>query len=105
MKQTKATRPVSEESGVALRVVPNAKKTAVVGMHGEAVKLKVSSPALEGKANAAVLAFVEQAVGGSGSAELVSGAKTRDKVVRFSGLSAMELREKLLASIKSTDRA
>ncbi len=84
---------------MALRVVPNAKRTAVVGMHGEAVKLKVASPALEGKANAAVLAFVEQTVGESGSAELVSGAKTRDKVVRFSGLSAVELRRRLLASV------
>ena len=105
MKQPKATRQVSKESGVALRVVPNAKKTAVLGMHGEAVKLKVASPALEGKANAAVLAFVAQAVGVSGTAELISGEKTRDKVVRFSGLSAMELREKLLASIKATDPA
>ena len=84
---------------MALRVVPNAKRTAVVGMHGEAVKLKVASPALEGKANAAVLAFVEQTVGESGSAELVSGAKTRDRVVRFSGLSALELRRRLLASV------
>ena len=88
---------------MALRVVPNAKRTAVVGMHGEAVKLKVASPALEGKANAAVLAFVEQTVGESGSAELVSGAKTRDKVIRFSGLSAVELRRKLLASVPARD--
>lgn len=99
MKQSPATRQAFEESGVALRVVPNAKRTAVVGMHGEAVKLKVASPALEGKANAAVLAFVEQTVGESGTAELVSGAKTRDKVVRFSGLSAVELRRRLLASV------
>ena len=88
---------------MALRVVPNAKRTAVVGMHGEAVKLKVASPALEGKANAAVLAFVEQTVGESGSAELVSGAKTRDKIVRFSGLSAVELRRKLLALVTARD--
>lgn len=99
MKQSTAARQAFEESGVALRVVPNAKKTAVVGMHGEAVKLKVASPALEGKANAALLAFVAQTVGKSGTAELVSGAKTRDKVVRFSGLSAVELRRKLLESV------
>ena len=100
MKPAKAARQVPVESGVALRVVPNAKKTAVVGLHGEAVKLKVASPALEGKANAAVLAFVTQAAGVAGTAELLSGAKTRDKVVRFSSLSAAELREKLLASGK-----
>ena len=81
-----------------MRVVPNAKKTEVVGLYGTAIKLKVASPALEGKANAAVLAFVAHASGkGSGSAELISGDKSRDKVVRVNGLSASELRSILLA--------
>ena len=89
--------PAQPESGVTLRVVPNAKKTLVVGLHGEAIKLKVASPALEGKANAAVLEFIRRTVGVSaGAVELLSGAKTRDKVVRVKGMSTSELRTKLL---------
>ena len=78
-------------------MVPNARKTEVVGLHGEAVKLKVASPALEGKANAAVLAFVSKAAGpAGGGAVLVSGAKSRDKVVRVEGMSAETWKSKLL---------
>ena len=98
MKSDKAASSVPEESGVALRVVPNAKKTEVVGLYGTAIKLKVAGPALEGKANAAVLAFAAHAAGKSGnSAELISGEKARDKVVRVHGLSATELRSILLS--------
>jgi len=98
VKSDRAASSVPEESGVALRVVPNAKKTEVVGLYGTAIKLKVASPALEGKANAAVLAFVAHAAGKSGnSAELISGEKARDKVVRVHGFSASELRSILLA--------
>jgi len=89
--------PKIAESGVALRVVPNAKRTEVIGLHGEAVKLKVASPALEGKANAAVLAFVAAVAGCHlRNVHLVAGEKSRDKVVRVDGLSAQELRDKII---------
>ena len=85
--------------GVALRVVPNARKTEVTGLHGGAVKLKVASPALEGKANAEVLCFVAEAAGVPvRMAGLVSGDKSRDKVVRVEGMSPDALRLKLLGS-------
>lgn len=80
-------------------MVPNAKKTEVTGLHGEAVKLKVASPALEGKANAEVLHFVAGAAGvHARMAELISGEKSRDKVVRVDGMPANVLRMKLLES-------
>lgn len=83
--------------GVRLRVVPNAKKTEVTGLHGEAVKLKVASPALEGKANAEVLQFVAGTAGVPvRMAELISGEKSRDKVVRVHGMPPDVLRLKLL---------
>lgn len=83
--------------GVRLRVVPNAKKTEVTGLHGDAVKLKVASPALEGKANAEVLQFVAGTAGVPvRMAELISGEKSRDKVVRVHGMPADVLRLMLL---------
>lgn len=87
----------NEMLGLAFRVVPNARKTEVVGLHGDAIKLKVASPALEGKANAAILDFVAQQAGVPvRSVILVAGAKSRDKVLRVEGMSGLKLREKLL---------
>lgn len=91
--------PDEGPSGVFLRVVPNARKTEVVGVHGGAIKLKVSSPALEGKANAAVLEFVAATAGVPGrAAVLLAGEKSRDKVVRVEGMTAHELKRRLLAA-------
>jgi hypothetical protein len=94
--------PVSQ--GVSLRVVPNAPKTEVVGLHGSAIKLKVASPALEGKANAAILEFIaETAAVPCQFAILVAGAKSRDKVVRVEGMSAEALRNRLLQTLKNSE--
>lgn len=91
--------PDDGSSGVFLRVVPNARKTEVVGVHGEAIKLKVASPALEGKANAAVLEFVAATAGvPRRAAVLLAGEKSRDKVVRVEGMTAQELKRRLLAA-------
>jgi len=101
---TSSTEPSDEAEGatshgVSLRVVPNARKTEVVGIHGAAIKVKVASPALDGKANAAILEFVSEKAGVTGrAAVLVAGAKSRDKVVRVEGMTAQELRHRLLAT-------
>ena len=88
-------KPAGE--GVALRVIPNARRSEVVGEHGEAVKLKVASPAMEGKANEAVLALIAERLGvGVRQVRLVSGAKARDKVVEVEGWEAAEVRRVLL---------
>jgi uncharacterized protein (TIGR00251 family) len=42
---------------------PNAKKTAVVGLRGGAVKLKVASPPVDGAANAEIVAFIATTLG------------------------------------------
>ena len=82
-------------------MVPNAPRTEVVGIHGKAIKLKVASPALEGKANAAILEFIAKTVEvPSCFAVLVAGAKSRDKVVRVEGISAEALSRRLLETLK-----
>lgn len=80
-----------------LRIVPNAKRNEVVGEYGEAVKLKVAAPAVEGKANEALLEFVAGKLGlHPRSVSLVGGAKSRDKVVAIEGIEAAEARRRLL---------
>lgn len=90
-------KPNTAESGVKLRVIPNARRSEVVGMHGESVKLKVASPAVQGRANEAVLELVAERVGvGIREVRLISGEKAREKLIAVSGLSAEEVRRRLL---------
>ncbi len=82
-----------------LRIVPNAKRDEVVGEHGDAVKVKVAAPALEGKANEALLEFIAEKLGlHRRDVLLVAGEKSRDKLIEISGLDETEARTRLLPS-------
>ena len=82
-----------------LRVVPNAKRNAVIGEYGDAIKVKIAAPALDGKANEAVRDFLATTLGVPGrSVTLISGEKSRDKVVAVEDLDAATQRQRLLAA-------
>jgi len=82
-----------------LRIVPNAKRNEVVGLHGEAIKIKVKAPAVEGKANEALRDFLAGCLGVSArDVELVSGEKSRDKTVAITGLEVGPIKARLLGS-------
>lgn len=71
---------------LTLHIQPGAKKTEVVGPHGDALKIRLAAPPVDGKANAALLAYVAEVLGVSKSAvELKSGQTSRRKVVAVSG--------------------
>ena len=83
---------------IPLRIVPNARRNQVAGEHGGAIKLKVAAPAVEGKANAALVEFLAEKLGvHTRAVSLVSGEKSRDKVAEIAGLDAAEARRRLLA--------
>ena len=87
------------EAGVAfaVRVVPRASRNEIVGVHGDALKVRLTAPPVEGRANEALIAFLAQRLGVRKSqVEIVAGATSRHKVIRVSGLSAQEVREHLL---------
>ena len=82
-----------------LRIVPNAKRDEVVGEYGDAVKIKVAAPAVEGKANEALLEFVAEKDGiHRRDITLLAGEKSRDKVIELATLDAAEARARLLPS-------
>ena len=86
-----------------LRIIPNAKRDEVVGEYGDAVKVKVAAPALEGKANAALLEFIAGKLGvHTRTVSLVSGEKSRDKVIEITGLDPAEVRSRLLPESPAT---
>lgn len=84
-----------------LRVVPNAKRSEVVGVHGDAIKVKVQAPAMDGKANEALLEFLAETMGVPRRAvQLVAGEKSRDKTISVDELDAVEARRRLLGGAK-----
>jgi uncharacterized protein (TIGR00251 family) len=81
---------------VSLRVRPGAGRTRVGGSHDGALVVRVSAPAVDGRATAAALAAVAEAFGVRRSAvTLVTGATSRSKVVAVDGGDAAVL-ERLL---------
>ena len=74
---------------VAFHVQPGAKKTEVSGPHGDALKIKLAAPPVDGKANACLLAFVAATLGVPKAAvALKSGQTSRQKVVEISSAPA-----------------
>ncbi len=78
---------------LTLHIQPGAKKTEVAGEHGDALKIRLAAPPVDGKANAALLAFIAERLGVSKNAvTLKSGQTSRRKVVEVEGASVEGVR-------------
>ena len=72
----------------AVKVHPCAQKNAVTGVVGEAIKLAVTAPPVDGKANEAVIRFFAELFEiPRTSVTIASGETSRNKVVRIAGVS------------------
>ncbi len=79
-----------------VHVVPNAKIDSIVGEHGGAVKIKLRAPAVEQKANAALIRFLAGRLRLPRNAIVLErGHKSREKVIRINGLSEQDIRCRL----------
>jgi uncharacterized protein (TIGR00251 family) len=88
---------VPRNSALRVHIVPHAKDDAVIGEHGDAIKIKLRAPAREGKANAALMRFLAEQLQVPRHAILLQrGQRTRDKLVRIEGLSEADVRRRLL---------
>jgi len=84
--------------GVELRVwvQPGAARSEIVGIHGEALKIRIAAPAQEGRANQALVEFFAEFLGLPKShVSILRGEKTREKILFLRGLKAEELARKL----------
>ena len=71
---------------VTLHVQPGAKRTGIVGLHGNALKIKLASPPVEGKANEALLRYIAGRFAVPlRNVELKQGGQSRHKIVAVSG--------------------
>ena len=74
-----------------LHVQPGAKRTEVVGMHGERIKVRLAAPAIEGRANEALIEFLAEEFGvARRDITILSGMKSRDKRVVIEGNATRE---------------
>ena len=97
MSEPLAARDVADGCTLAVRVHPGAKRNAVGGMHAGALKVSITAPATDGRANDALIAFVAERVGvPRARVTLVAGAASRSKTLRIEGKSAAEVEAALV---------
>jgi len=74
---------------LTLHVQPGARKSEVAGEHGDALKIRLAAPPVEGKANAELLRWLASYLGVPRKAvTLLSGERNRHKIVAVDGLDA-----------------
>ncbi len=91
-----AFRPDADGTVLALHIQPGAKRSGVCGMYGDAVKIAVKSPPVDGKANRTLCEFVADKLGvPTNAVQLISGATGRDKRLRIAGKPPEEVKTAL----------
>jgi uncharacterized protein (TIGR00251 family) len=86
----------------SIKVHPRARKNAITGVTGDALKLALTAPPVDGKANQAVIEFFADlfAIPRS-SVTIASGGASRNKVVRIAGVSKPQAEQRLSENLKS----
>jgi uncharacterized protein (TIGR00251 family) len=79
-----------------VRIHPGARKNAITGVHDSALKISLTTPPVEGRANEALIVFLAESLGIPKSRfALVSGATSRSKTLRIAGKNAAEVQAAL----------
>lgn len=79
-------------ASLLLHIQPGAKRTEIVGLHGDALKIRLAAPPVDGKANAALIAFFAEQLDVPRSAvSLEAGAAARRKRISVQGASEASL--------------
>jgi len=80
-----------------VRVTPNARKNAVVSWTEDEIRLKIKAPAVEGKANAALIEYLSELTNVPRSKiQIKAGEKTRIKLVEIDGPTPDEVRDRMM---------
>jgi hypothetical protein len=92
--------PLVQASGgrlrLALKLFPKARKEGLDGVHDGRLHIKLAAPAVDGKANAALVAFLARLLSVKKTQVLlVSGEKARQKIVEIEGCDLMQARIRL----------
>jgi len=89
-------RPHPEGTALAVRVVPGATSTTLAGITNGTLRIRLAAPAIEGKANTALLAFLAPRLGLRPRAlRIATGEHSREKLVIIPGRTPAEVRAAL----------
>jgi uncharacterized protein len=110
MTMSVAVRETRDGARFTVRVTPRASRTAIVGVMGKgddaALKIALHAPAAEGRANAALIDFLSDALGMLRSAIEIGGGKhARSKTIIVRGRSAAEISALLERILPPTPKA
>ena len=79
-----------------VKIIPRAKRNEIVGIEGDALKIRLNAPPVDGRANEALVKFLAEELGvPRANIEIVRGETSRHKVVRVTKLKIAELRQRL----------
>jgi uncharacterized protein len=85
---------IQERNGsitISVRVQPRASRTQLAGAHGDALKIRLAAPPVDGEANDECVRLLARTLGVARSAvEIVSGHASKTKVVRVTGVTATD---------------
>jgi hypothetical protein len=85
---------------LSVRVHPGAKHNAITGTHDGALKISLTTPPTDGRANIALIAFLAARLNIPRlSIELISGHSSRSKTLRLTGITAAEAEARLLSDL------
>ncbi len=91
-----ATSDSSAGATFAVKIHPRAKQNAITGEIGDALKVDLTAPPVEGKANEACIRFFAELLEVvRSSVTIAAGQNSRNKILRVTGLSAEEVRRRL----------
>ncbi len=91
-----ALRETAAGVSFSVRVQPRASRTAISGVLGDALKVALAAPPVDGRANEALIRFFAELFEVPRPAvEIVSGESSRNKIVRVAGVSAEFVRGRL----------
>ena len=86
---------------LAVWVQPRASRTEVSGMYGDAVKIRLAAPPVDGAANEELIRFLAEKLGMPRSAVTIeAGHSARRKTVAFEGIDRPTLEKRLLKSLR-----
>jgi uncharacterized protein (TIGR00251 family) len=92
MKPRPTNEMVEVQTEIRVRVLPKSSRNQIVGYEENVLKVKLTSPPVEGKANKALIEYMATRLGiAKGRVEITSGSRSRLKTVRICGLSREEV--------------
>jgi uncharacterized protein (TIGR00251 family) len=81
---------------LALHIQPGAKNTEIAGEHGDALKIRLAAPPVDGKANECLIEFIAELIRlPKSSVRLLSGHGSRKKRIEIVGMGVDEVSNRL----------